>query len=130
MLVFLHSSCMQWSVPPQVYRRWKDDPLSHDRADAIENRLGSSTPTGRNYGGVPRGGLYLLARPRADARDHDPALPAPDAAREHRLQPFAASVGFAIQRLGLLSSPLETPPRPLRAPVDSPLHVRTIPYIR
>src|SRR5687768_12360375 len=103
MLVFLHSSCMNWSVPPHVYRRWKDDTLYHSRADAIENRVGSPPPTGGNYGCVPGGWLYLLARPRADAYDHHPALPAPDPARQYRVQPFAASVGFALQRLRLLS---------------------------
>jgi hypothetical protein len=130
MLVCLQSSWMMWSVPPQVDRRWKDNPSYHYRADAIEHSVGSPTPTGRHDGGVPSGGLYLLARPRADARDHHPALPATDAARPCGVQPRAASVGCAMQRLGLLASPHETPPPPLWAPVDPPLHFRTVPPIR
>jgi hypothetical protein len=49
MLVFPSISCMKWPVTPHAYRRWKDGTPYHCRADAIENRLGGPTPTGRYY---------------------------------------------------------------------------------
>jgi hypothetical protein len=61
MLVFLPSLLYEVVGPPHVDRRWKDDPSYHDRTDALENRVGSPTPTGRDDGGVPRGWLHLLA---------------------------------------------------------------------
>jgi hypothetical protein len=65
MVVILSISCMQWPVTPHTYRRSKDGTPYHGRADTRENRVGDPTPTGRDSGGVPGGGLYLLARPRA-----------------------------------------------------------------
>src|SRR5215475_776494 len=105
---------MKWPVTPHTYRRWKDGTPYHCRADALENRLGDPTPTGRDSGGVPRGRLYLLARPRADARDHHSVVPLTDSARQHRVQSCAASLGLTVQRVGLLSSSRQTPPPPLR----------------
>ena len=110
MVVCPRLAWMTWAVTPPADRRGTAGTLDHGRADASAHRWGGPTPTGGDEGGVPSGGLDLLARPRAAAPAHPPALPVTEAARPHRGPPGAAAVGLTVQRVGLRPSPRATPP--------------------
>src|SRR5512132_1031063 len=78
-----------------------------------------------------RGGrLYLLARPCPHACHHHPALAVTDAAWPHRVHPSAPPLRPTLQCLGILSSPHETPPRPLWPPMNTPRRLRAAPRVR
>jgi hypothetical protein len=90
--------------------------------------VGDPVTAGGHHRCVRGGWLHQLARTRAHARHDHPTLLATDSARQHCLQPLAASVGVTVQCIGLLSGPHATPPRPLGTPGDTPLGLRAAPH--
>jgi hypothetical protein len=130
MVVSPNISRMKEPAITHADRRWKDGSQRHRRAQAIQNGVGDPVTTGGHHRCVRGGWIHQLARPRTYARHDHPALPVTDSAWPHRVQPFAASVGLTVQRVGLLSGPHETPPQPLPTPIDTPLRLGVPPLSR
>ena len=82
-------------------------------------RIGLPSAPRRDPRRLSRGGLHLVARPPVESGHHGAVVSVADPPWQYRLSASASFIRPALQRLGLLSSPVQTPladPRtPLRA---------------
>src|SRR4029453_960771 len=104
---------------PTTLRRVHYGAQCHHRPPAFQNGLGCPAATRRDPRRLSRGGLHLVARPPVESGHHCAVVSVADPPWQYRLSASASSIWPALQRLGLLSSPVQTPladPRtPLRA---------------
>jgi hypothetical protein len=130
MVVSPQLSWMPWPAITHASRRWQDDSQRHRRPQVSQHGVGDPVTTGGHHRCGRGGWLPLVAGPRAHARHARPALPVTASARPPRVPPWAASVGLTVQRVGLRSSPHDTPPHPVRTPLATSLRRHATPRIR
>src|SRR6267378_1055826 len=94
---------------PTTLRRVHHGAQCHHRPPAFQNGLGYPAATRRDPRRLSKGGLHLMARPSAESSHHCAVVSVADPPWEYRLSASAAFIWPALQRLGLLPSPVQTP---------------------
>src|SRR5215475_16169639 len=94
---------------PTTLRRVHYGAQCHHRPPASQNGLGGPAAARRDPHRLSRGGLHLVARPPAESGHHGAVVSVTDPPWEYRLSASAAFIWAALQRLGLLPGPVQTP---------------------